>query len=131
VPSLPAAALENSHHVYTFEENPFGWNSVEFAFEPGRDSAQVILNEIPLKVGLDHIYRSSEISPGSEILLRGRWEGKDVFVLDYPYPLNGPTVLGELGESQLRFRFSGNGMEVTAQQVVFGGEPLILKANRE
>jgi CubicO group peptidase (beta-lactamase class C family) len=130
VPALPARAADISGSTYTLSENPFGWKTMQFVFEPGSSTADVILDSIPLQVGLDHLYRSSEIVPGREILLRGHWEGDDVFILDYPYPLSGGTTLGELGESQFQFRFTGDILEVAAQQLVFGGEPIVLTGSR-
>jgi len=130
VPSLPARASDISGSTYVCSENPFGWKTIQFVLEPGSSSAVVILDGVHLQVGLDHLYRSSEITPGSEILLRGYWEGEDVFILDYPYPLSGGTTLGELGESQFQFRFTGDILEVTARQNVFGGEPIVLTGSR-
>lgn len=130
IPPLPAAALEKSNHVYTFEENPFGWKTLEFVFEPDEEFAQIILDEIPLRIGLDNVYRASETAQGYEMLLRGRWVDEATFVLDYPYPLSGMMVLGELGESEFRFKFTGDKLEVTVQQLVFGGEPIVVEGIR-
>ena len=130
LPSLPARAANISGSTYAFSENPFGWKTIKFVLEPGSSSAVVILDGIRLQAGLDHLYRSSEIAPGRETLLRGHWEGEDIFMLDYPYPLSGGTTLGELGESQFQFRFTGDILEVTARQLVFGGEPIILTGSR-
>ena len=81
-------------------------------------------------MGLDNIYRASELVPGNETLLRGRWTGEDIFIIDYPYPLTGMTTLGELGESQYLFRFNGDILQVTVEQLVFGGEPIVLTGSR-
>jgi hypothetical protein len=130
VAELPAAAFENSDQPYTFAENPLGWQTMEFHFEPNSATAHVLLNELPLLVGLDNIYRASETAPGFEMLLRGRWTNESTLVIDYPYAFNSPTVLGELGESQFQFTFTDNKIRVTAEQLVFGGEPIIVEGAR-
>lgn len=129
VPPLPVRALDVDGSVYRFDSNPMGWETLELAFQPGKSVSQVVLNGIPVQVGLDNIYRLSD-SLADGILLRGDWEDDDTFILDYPYPLTGPTVLGELGESRLYFRFTGDILQVTAQQLVFGGENIVLTGRR-
>ena len=130
VPALPFAATENSNHLYTFTENPVAWQSLEFAFEPGSSTALITLNEVPLTVGLDNIFRASQTPDGYEILLRGRWADEQTFVIDYPYALGGMMVLGEPAESEFRFKFTGNKVEITAQQFLFGGDPLTFDGTR-
>jgi hypothetical protein len=130
VPPLPAVVEDISGSTYAFEENPMGWETLELLFEPGAASSQVLLNGVPIEVGLDNIYRASELVPGQELLLRGRWGAQNVFLLDYPYPLTGGTTLGELGESQFQFRFSGDILQVLVKQLIFGGEPIILTGSR-
>ena len=83
-----------------------------------------------LDVGLDNIYRLSTGDPFGQVLLRGRWADDQTFIIDYPYPAAGGTVLGELGETEFRFAFEGDELEITVQQLVFGGEPLIIKGSR-
>jgi CubicO group peptidase (beta-lactamase class C family) len=129
VPALPPIAEDISGSTYTFEENPMGWETMEFVFEPGTSIAKVNFNGEPLQVGLDNIYRLSSFSQGGDVLLRGRWE-EDIFVLDYPYSLTDATRLGGLGESKIRSKFTGDTLEVTAQQLVFGGEPIVLIGSR-
>lgn len=130
VPPLPAAAADISGSTYTFEENQLGWETLEMVFEPGAPVAEATFNGVPIRVGLDNIYRASELVPGNETLLRGRWTGEDIFIIDYPYPLTGMTTLGELGESQYLFRFNGDILQVTVEQLVFGGEPIVLTGSR-
>lgn len=130
VPALPEAAIENSNQPYTFGENPFGWQLMEFRFEPGASTATVILNEIPLTVGLDNIFRTSQTAEGYEMLLRGRWVDEQTFVVDYPYALGGMMVLGETAESEYRFTFTGNKLEVTAQQLLFDLGPMSAEGTR-
>jgi CubicO group peptidase (beta-lactamase class C family) len=130
VPGLPAVALDISNRPYTFAENLFGWQTLKFVFEPNKNAAKIIMNETPLQVGLDNIYRSSETAQGYEILLRGYWADEGTFVVDYPYSLSGVMALGELGESEIRFAFAGDKVKVTAEQLVFGGEPIVVEGSR-
>jgi hypothetical protein len=130
VPPLPAKAADISGSFYTFAENPLGWKTLEMDFEPGASVAKVGLDSIPFQVGLDNLYRLSDTLPSGELLLRGHWQDEEVFILDYPYPLTGGTTLGEMGESEFQFRFTGDILEVTARQLVFGGEPIVLTGSR-
>jgi CubicO group peptidase (beta-lactamase class C family) len=130
VPPLPTIAGNISGSVYTFAENPMGWKTLELDFEPGASTAKASLDGIPLQVGMDNIYRFSDTLPGGDLLLRGRWEDENVFTLDYPYPLTGRTTLGARGESQFQFKFTGDILEVTAKQLIFGGEPIVLTGSR-
>jgi hypothetical protein len=127
---LPATAYDISGSPYTFGENPFGWKTLKFVFEPDEEIAQLILDEVPLQIGLDNLYRSSETAQGYEMLSRGRWVDEATFVIDYPYPLSGMMVLGDLGKSEFQFRFTAKKLEVTVQQLVFGGEPIVLEGTR-
>lgn len=130
VPPLPAAALENSNHPYTFEENQFGWETLEMVFTPESSTALVIMNQVPLTVGLDNIFRSSISEEGYELLLRARWVDEQTFVVDYPYPLAGMMVLGETAESEIRFKFIGNKVEMTAEQLTFEMESIHVEGTR-
>ncbi len=131
VPSFPSTALDISGSIYSFRENPSGWKQLKFEFEEGAKSAQLYLNEYPvLEIGLDNIYRRSTSEELGELLLRGRWKDEQTFLVDYPYPPSGMPRLGELGETQFQFNFSGNKLEVVIQQLVFGGEPVVFEGTR-
>lgn len=131
VPPLPATALDISGSLFTFEENPLGWGTLEFRFDEGSKTAQLQLQDLPLlEIGLDNIYRLSKGEALGELLLRGRWTDEQTFVVDYPYPAAGATVLGELGETEFLFKFRGDTLEISVDQLVFGGEPLIVKGAR-
>lgn len=126
--TFPATASTISGSVYTFKENPLGWETLEFDIEAGMKTIQLHLNDYSaLEMGLDNIYRLSRAQPFGEILLRGQWMNEHTFVIDYPYPLTGATILGELGEIEIQFNFSGTNLEVTARQLVFGGEPIVVE----
>jgi hypothetical protein len=108
-----------------------GWINVKLVFEEGAETARLYLQGFPtLEIGLDNIYRLSSGDSIGELLLRGRWLDEQTFVVDYPYPAAGAPTLGELGETEFQFKFMGDQLEVTMQQLVFGGEAMILKAAR-
>jgi hypothetical protein len=132
IPPLPATALEISGSTYTFVENLLGWESLEFVFEKGSETAQLHLSDFPtLEIGLDNIYRLSKDEALGELLLRGRWVDEQSFLIDYPYPAVGAPVLGELGETEFRFTFVGNEVKVSAEEKIFGGEPMLITGSRE
>jgi CubicO group peptidase (beta-lactamase class C family) len=130
IAALPPTALDISESIYEFGDNSLGWQTLQFVFGSGKAAVEIVLNGSPVQAGLDNIYRSSNTPPGGEILLRGQWVDDETFVLDYPYPLAGATALGELGESQFQFKFSGDELDVTVEQLVFGGEPYHLHGSR-
>jgi CubicO group peptidase (beta-lactamase class C family) len=131
IPPLPETALEVSGSTYIFAENPLGWERLGFVFEQGVKTAQLNLNGYPiLEIGLDNIYRLSTGETIGELLLRGRWIDEQTFLLDYPYPASGTPVLGELGETQFQLKFTGDNLEVTIEQLVFGGEPIVFNGSR-
>jgi CubicO group peptidase (beta-lactamase class C family) len=129
-PELPAAALEASGKDYLMVENPLGWQKLRFTFTPGAEAAQLSYNDIVLEIGLDNLYRQTDTQLLGSLLLRGRWEDGRTFVVDYPYSMAGPTRLGELGETQMRFRFESDNLEVTCAPLIFGGDPISLTGKR-
>lgn len=131
VPPLPVIARDISGSVYTFTENPMGWKSLDFRFEEGAPTAQLQLSDMPvLEIGMDNLYRLSAGEAIGELLLRGRWIDEQTFVIDYPYPAVGGPTLGELGETEFQFKFTGDKLEVTVQQLVFGGEAILFEGAR-
>jgi hypothetical protein len=62
--------------------------------------------------------------------LRGRWADEQTFLVDYPYPPNGTPALGELGDTQFQFKFTGDKLNITIEQIVFGGDPIVFEGNR-
>lgn len=128
---LPETALDISGSVYTFGENPMGWQTMRLDFKPGASAAQLFLNGGPaIEIGLDNLFRLSKVEPFGALLLRGRWVDERTFSADYPYSITGPTRLGELGETEMRFQFSGDRLDVTIIPLIFGGEPFTISAER-
>ena len=79
---------------------------------------------------MDNLYRLSTGEAIGELLLRGRWMDEQTFVIDYPYPAVGSPRLGELGETRFQFKFTGDKLEVTVEQPVFGGEAILFEGSR-
>ena len=129
-PALPETALAITGSAYTFAENPFGWQAMAFTFIPGADTASLLFNGVALEIGLDHIYRQNQNDLLGTVMLRGSWVDDKTFVVHYPYAITGPNRLGALGETELRFTFNGDQMELTATPLIFGGEPVTLTATR-
>jgi len=128
---LPGTAMNISGSTYTFAENLLGWETLELVFEEEAATAQLHLNDYPaLDVGLDNVYRLSNWDVIGELLLRGRWEDEQTFIIDYPYPAAGTPALGELGETEFRLKFTGDTLEVAAEQTIFAGEPIIIQGTR-
>jgi CubicO group peptidase (beta-lactamase class C family) len=131
VADLPAAALDISGSKYTLEENPLSWQTFEFYFQEGAETASLRLNgSEPIAIGLDNLFRLSNVQPFGEILLRGRWVDEQTFTVDYPYSLIGLPRLGELGDVDIQFQFSGDDLEITVDEQIFGGEPFTLSGSR-
>jgi CubicO group peptidase (beta-lactamase class C family) len=131
VPPLPATAEDISGNVYSFEENPLGWQTLELNFEDGANTAVLRLQDLPpLEIGLDNLYRLSEGEAIGELFLRGRWTNEKTFVIDYPYPIGVTPVLGELGEAEFRFVFNRDALEIEVEQLVFGGEASVIRGIR-
>jgi hypothetical protein len=108
-----------------------GWKSLKLVFDQGAETAQLHLDDLPvLEIGLDNIYRLSAGESVGELLLRGRWTDGQTFVVDYPYPAAGTPTLSELGDTQFQFKFTGGQLDVTVQQLVFGGEPVVFAGTR-
>jgi CubicO group peptidase (beta-lactamase class C family) len=131
VAALPATVLEISGKVYNFAENPFGWQNLQIVFTPDTPTAKLYFNDsAALEVGLDNLYRLSDSPLLGKVLLRARWVDDQTLVADYPYPISGPTKLGELGETEMRFYFSGEQLEVTIKPLIFGGESITIIGKR-
>jgi len=131
VAALPALAETISGKAYTFEENPVGWKEATFEFTSGSDTAALKLNgSEALIVGLDHVFRRSDVQAFGELYLRGSWTDKQTFVVDYPYPFVSRPRLGDLGDTEIDFRFEGNQVEVNILQQLFGGQAITFKGKQ-
>ncbi|HMN58995.1 MAG TPA: serine hydrolase [Anaerolinea sp.] len=128
---LPTVALDISGSTYTFDENPYGWQTLQLVFAQGADAARLAFNGTTgIQIGLDNLYRLSDTTVLGKLLMRGRWIDGQTFAVDYPYNMAGPLRLGELGETEMRFQFTGDQVRMTATPLIFGGEPLVLTGKR-
>jgi hypothetical protein len=70
------------------------------------------------------VFRATEVQPGMSLLLRGRWDGASTFVIDYPYPIAGASVLGEFGEHEICLAFTGDQIDVAIRDTIFDSPPI-------
>ena len=117
---LPQQAVETSGKVFKFEENPVGWQSIAFTFQPGADTAQITLNDsMPFQLGLDNHYRLTPWPNSRPLGVRGRWSSTGALLIDY-------INLGEFSEMSVSLEFNGNELLVSIQNKNTGGEPIKL-----
>jgi CubicO group peptidase (beta-lactamase class C family) len=122
---LPTMAEMVSGKTYTFDENPVGWKEGVFEFTSGADTAALKLNgSEALIIGMDHVFRRSNVEAFGELYLRGSWTDEQTFLVDYPYPFVSQPRLGDLGDTDIQFRFEGNQVEVNIIPQVFGGSTI-------
>jgi CubicO group peptidase (beta-lactamase class C family) len=113
---LPAITAEISGKTYTLQDNPFGWKTVVFSFEDGADEAKVTLDDQPLVVGLDNVYRIIKGQDGTVLQgTRGRWENQDTFVVEVVVP-------DQMMLTTSRIQFSGDAIHVTWQEKYTGSK---------
>jgi CubicO group peptidase (beta-lactamase class C family) len=116
-PPLPAIATEISGKTYTFEENPFGWRTMIFTFQPGSDEAKITINGMrQFPVGLDNRYRIYSVeNPTFPQAFRGHWDDGDTFVIEDP-------VLGQVQDNTIRVKFTGEAIDIAAQEKYSGNQ---------
>ena len=77
VPSLPEIAESVSGVTYDLDPNDFGWDTFTLTFEEGADVAHIQSEyddiQYTYPIGLDGVYRTSKISNGVRVSLRGEW----------------------------------------------------------
>jgi hypothetical protein len=124
VPPLPAIAEQISGKLYTLEENPNGWKSIMLFFEPGSSTAKGTMNgsEVFDEIGLDNIYRRATL-PTDYYFMRGRWTDDRTFMFEW-------TPQGNTGTAFLELEYSGDNLEIRAQNLIFGGEATVIKGTR-
>ena len=122
VAPLPETAQQISGKQYVMDDNPAGFETIGFTFQPDAAEATITFTtgdgSRTLPIGLDNLYRATQREIGSG-LLRGHWVNSDTFVLE-------DLRLGEWMELEYRIKFSETEMNVTAYHKVLGGTPLKL-----
>lgn len=126
VPALPEIARQISGKSYVFETNSVGWKALTPIFEEGAAEARVILQtetgDSTVAIGLDNVYRQTQ-TEGNSQWLRGRWEGNSTFVA------RQLQLSPALEEMEFRLEFTGDQLNVHAQEMVFGNSTVDLKAH--
>ena len=115
VPPLPEIALSVSGKTYTLESNSLGWRQVSLVFREGTDAASLTVDGPgQVAIGLDNVFRVTEIPGLGPTAMRGQWENADTFVIE-------ATSVGNSVESRLGVTFTGDEINVTLEDMVFGG----------
>lgn len=124
VPALPAIAKEISGELYTLQENPFGWQNALLRFESNASTAQISTTgpDDLDPVGLDNIYRPARL-PENQYMMRGRWLDDQTFMIEWIQP-------GIPGSARIWLKYSRDSVEVTIEQLVFGGEPVVFRGTK-
>jgi hypothetical protein len=115
VPPLPPIALRVSGKTYALEHNSLNWQKLSLAFHAGGDVASLTIDSSgEVAIGLDNVFRVTEIPGLRPTAMRGHWEGADTFIIE-------GMSLGNPAESKLEMMFTGDEIRVTLEDVVFGG----------
>jgi hypothetical protein len=86
-PPLPALSARISGQEYKLTSNSNGWTTIAFDFQPGlAEAAATIDGALRLRIGLDNVYRTTDLGDTGVTRLRGRWEGEDAFIIDASEP---------------------------------------------
>ncbi len=106
VERLPSGAATLSGRWFTLDSNALGLERLALTFEEGGDEAalkaRVAGMDFLFPVGLDGVYRFSEVSPsGDPAAVRGRWETENRFVLDY-------NEITRINRFRMELTFSGD-----------------------
>jgi len=113
VPPLPEISLHVSGKTYTMESNSLGWQRLSLAFREGCDAAFLTVDGSgQVAIGLDNVFRVTEIPGLGPTAMRGRWEGADTLVIE-------ATSVGNPVESRLEMTFAGDAVNVTLEDMVF------------
>ena len=112
---MPEIALRVSGKTYTLESNPLGWQRLSLAFGEGSDAAFLTVDGSgQVAIGLDNVFRVTEIPGLGPTAMRGQWGNADTFVIE-------ATSVGNPVESRLELTFVDDGINVTLEDLVFGG----------
>ena len=116
IPALPPTASWISGHGYNLAPNPAGLHSISLMFQ-GADEAVVALEQrdaaFEARVGLDRVFRITDLKDGQSVALRGRWVDDATFVLE-----SRSTTTGNRFE--MRFVFAGDEVTIFSHGIVQG-----------
>jgi CubicO group peptidase (beta-lactamase class C family) len=120
---LPQVALDISGKTFTLDQNPLGWESMTFLFEPGSDEAILKMAGAPdLNIGLDNTYHITEIPESRPVGLLGSWKTSSVFNINY-------LVLGDFVEVVAEIRFETDHILVSITDLNFGGSSVLIRGD--
>lgn len=120
VPALPEVARQVSGKTYKLEYNPFGWQTFSFSFSEGKATASFTVNgSDELAIGLDNLFRVTELPGPSRLALKGHWERGAAFVIE-------AASVDSPAKSTLEVTFAGSEINATLQDTIFGGPPVYL-----
>jgi hypothetical protein len=122
VAPLPAIAREITGRAYTLDDNGLGLKSFSLRFEAGEATIELHFQDesVKLPVGLDNVFRFTNLAGIGTLAERGAWTDDHTFQLDERF-------LGESYRSELRLDFAGDRVEATARGLdsgfleIFGG----------
>jgi CubicO group peptidase (beta-lactamase class C family) len=116
VPKLPEIAARVSGKTYVIDENPSGWKSLRVRFEEGKPEALATLvnaaGQNLAAIGLDNVYRVTDLPDGNTVGLRGWWDDEDTFVI------RQLQTSPDLEEIVMRMDFAGDELNVSADEVI-------------
>jgi len=108
--------LSVSGKTYTLESNSLSWQKLSLVFREGSDAASLIVDSSgKVAIGLDNVFRVTEIPGLGPTAMRGQWENADTFVIE-------ATSVGNPVESRLQVTFVDDGINVTLEDMIFGGK---------
>lgn len=110
VPPLPPKAGEIAGKVWEMAKNSLGWQSLSLAFE---DSQAVLdlgieTGDLKLPVGLDNVFRITEVEGVGSLAERGAWLDGHTFRYEERF-------VGQSARGEVRLVFRGDEVEVTAK----------------
>jgi CubicO group peptidase (beta-lactamase class C family) len=122
---MPALASQVSGKIYQLNANYVGLKEIEFIFDPGADTAQVVFDgAMPNPIGLDNLFRISDDPNFGKIALKGWWKTENQFVFEEIVPgsfsmeFEAKVIFkDDLIELQLRNTFIGGMLVIKGQQV--------------
>jgi CubicO group peptidase (beta-lactamase class C family) len=121
---LPQMASDISAKRFALEENPFGWKDLTFDFQTVPGEAILKMSDNPdFRIGLDGLYRMTEVPKQRPIAMQARWETQDTLRIDY-------LVVGEITQLNVLVKFEEDGVTLTVQNENFSSQPTIVKGTK-
>jgi hypothetical protein len=118
VPPLPATVREIAGRIYEVDENGAGWKSFSLDFRDAEATIEIRRQDgaVTLPVGLDNVFRVTELAGVGTVAERGAWVDDHTFQL-------AERFVGDSTRSEIRFVFAeaaGDRVEVTVRRLDSG-----------